>query len=420
MKLMERSYTAMSFQHAFRLLVLISALFCVHSAYAQREWTGSGSTPAYIRDFVTNDTGYAESYCGLFCPDTLIRTTDGGQTWNAVSLPVPDSSFSGVLTFFGADGWLVIFEPDTSIRLLKSTDYGFTWSVLTIDSSLQPTDILFKSPSLGYLWSNNFTNTFLYITTDSGNTWHKRNLPPAGMYGSNIDAVGSPNVILGENGNGFYLSTDTGLTWNEYNGPSMMYIGANTWITQNTWSTDNGQTWNPAQTTSQPTDQYGVTVTDTLGHGMFIAHFTDASIGEGLLYFTSDYGHSWDSVDVPFPKIGWGEVVGGAWYVVPLSLDSDDWFGPLPLYRSPPAPSSVSQTTLPSTFQILTNPATHVLQISLEEIPDEIRVVDFLGRTVAEYATQGSAFSVDVSALPAGLYWVVTRSGAQPFVHLSE
>ncbi len=413
----------MSFQRVFRFSVFFAALCFSGTVYGQREWS-LVSASAGVLQFPTSDTGYTNSDYG----DSLIRTTDGGQSWSTVNLPLGYSaSGATLLTFFGSNGWLVAYESDTMgvwlARLLRTTDYGFTWSILPFDSTLKLNSILFKSPSLGYLWTNEFISNFFYITTDSGNSWQKRNLPPSGIYGSAVDAVGSPNVIYGESDGDsktFYVSIDTGNTWTKYSGPEMTYIGANTWITQNAWSTDNGQTWNPAQTTAQPNtppDLYGATITDTLGHGMFIAYFTD--FNNGLLYFTSNYGHSWDSANVPFPKIGTGTIIDNAWYVVPDRIDSDN-IGPEPLYRSPAPLSSIAQTTQPTPFQILTNPAAHVLQLSLEEIPDEIHIVDFLGRTVGHYSTQGGAYSVDVSALPAGLYWVVTSDGALPFVHLSE
>lgn len=117
-----------------------------------------------------------------------------------------------------------------------------------------------------------------------------------------------------------------------------------------------------------------------------------------------------------FRNTGLGVIIGNVWYL--LSYDSTGRTASL--YRSISNSSSVSQTNQPPQFHILTNPATHFLQISLEDVPDEIRIVDFLGRTVARYSTLGGEFSADVSGLPEGLYWVVVRSGAKAFMHLSE
>jgi hypothetical protein len=414
----------MTYQCAFRISLLISAIFYAHSAYAQREWTqvtfpaGAGNL-----QFPTVDTGYA-----VLNGDSLIRTTDGAQAWNGVALPfVNPGIYGSPLTFFGSYGWLLIHEDtnEQPVRLLHTTDYGFSWNVLPFDSSWDPTHIYFKSPSLGYLWGENV----FYISTDSGKSWHARTVPPSEGEGSTIIAVGQPNVVVGvPNSQTFfvpYFSFDTGATWNRYSGPFMsslggspappVYIGASTWITHNAWSVDNGQTWDTVPTTGQYV--IGPMVTDTLGHGMFIG--LDATLQDSVLYFTSDFGHSWDSAKVPFGEIEEGVITGNAWYVVPPAIDSD-LAPPTPLFRSTTSPESVTQTAQAVQLQILTNPATHILELSLEDVPDEIRIVDFLGRTVGQYATQGGAFSVDVSSLPEGLYWVVTRDGAQPFVHLAE
>jgi hypothetical protein len=336
---------------------------------------------------------------------------------------------SNDLTFFGSYGWLVVYPNNIEgqqARLLQSSDYGYTWNVLPMDSSLSASNIYFKSASLGYLWWDNF----FYISTDSGKSWLSRSVPPSPLNGSSILEVGQPNVVIGKsNGplSGIYVSMDTGATWNEYHWPAIpyiavpvgppAYIGSNTWITQNEWSTDNEQTWDTVPTTAQSV--FGTMVTDTLGHGMFTGYDLANNQDDSILYFTSNFGHSWDSVKVPFGEIEEGVIIGDVWYVVPPSIDSNSELRTV-LFRSMAVPSSVSQATQPPQFQILTNPATHVLELSLEEIPDEIRIVDFLGRTVAQYATQGGAFSVDVSSLPEGLYWVVTHGGARSFMHLTE
>jgi hypothetical protein len=326
-----------------------------------------------------------------------------------------------MVNFFGSSGWYGTYEADANAvngvltRLLHTTDFGATWSLTQWDSSVIIPAIYFKSPSMGYMmWSD-----FFYISTDSGNTWQARPLPPSGPDGGpDVYAVGPPNVILGDsydatkNQNDYYVSTDTGATWDssiQY----MSYIGNDTWVTRNAWSTNNGQTFNTVPTTASLLHN-GVT-TDTLGHGLFPSDGLSAGSGS-VLYFTNDYGHSWDSATVPFKGFEEAVIVGDVWYI----LSPDSGASTFSLYRSPAPSSSVSRTIAPAPFQILTNPTTHVLQLSLENIPDEIRIVDFLGRTVGNYSTQGGAFSVDVSALPAGLYWVVTHSGAQPFVHLSE
>jgi hypothetical protein len=402
----------------FTALWLTSAIS--DPAYCQRVWAlvDSDFYVNHIR-FPTADTGYA-AFDGS---DSLLRTTDRGQSWNAVNLPLMhtwDNNFGSYLTFFGSFGWFMTSESDAAnnifARLLKTTDYGFTWSMLPMDSTWIPRNIYFKSPSLGYMMGNPFR-----ISTDGGRSWQTRTAPPI-YESSTVDEVGQPNVLLGTSWGSseavHYLSTDTGATWSRtdsifhlisYGG--MAYIGASTWISHNAWTTDNGQTWDTVPTTAQHWN--GVMTTDTLGHGMFTRYPT--GFGDFALYFTSDFGHSWDSAKVPFQTMEDGVTIGDVWYV--LAYDSAGTT--LSLYRSLSGSSIVSQTAPPPKFQILTNPATHFLQLSLEDTPDDIRIVDFLGRTVARYSTQGGECSADVSGFPEGLYWVVARSGALPFVHLA-
>jgi photosystem II stability/assembly factor-like uncharacterized protein len=399
-------------------------------AYGQRLWTLVAPAPEvlYSLQFPTADTGYAISL-----GDSLIRTTDGGKSWNPVNLPITrsEASFEMHITFCGPLGWLVTTETYTSFRVLQTTDYGFTWSIILVDSSTRmPQGIYFKSPALGYLWGFGVTQDteahFISISTDSGRSWQTRPIPTGnGSFSITVDAIGQPNVILGEGiflvdpspPNFFYLSTDTGATWTPnsiiYHLPNdMAYIGASTWITDNAFTTDNGKTWDTVPTTAPTFFAKSIAPsTDTLGHGMIDGYAMSKRQDDSTLYFTSDFGRSWDSTRVPFKGMRSGVISEGAWYAV--GSDGN-------LYRSQETTSSVSRTNHPAQFQILTNPATHFLQISMKNIPDEIRIVDFLGRTVARYSTQGGGFSADVSSLPEGLYWVVTRSGASPFVHLAQ
>lgn len=412
----------MTCKRAFRpsLFLTIMGILCASSEQCrgQEVWTQVSlpdvAVPFSLNiEFPTADTGYA-----THLSDSLFRTTDGGQSWAAVDLqldhPEPSAYGTSALTFFGPNGWLVVYEADsnaTLTRLLKTTDYGFTWTMIPFDSSLTQLYIYFKSSSLGYLSGSNLNNNFLSITTNGGYTWQKRTLPPAGINGNSLGPIGQPNIITGYSYGASadsvltYLSTDTGATWNLYTGAEMAYVGANTWITYNGWSSDNGKSWITFATGD--TGVLGGIIADTLGHAMS----KPFNPTDNVLYFTTDYGHSWGTTQVPFYEIHGAAIAGDAWYVLGANARQ--------LYRSSAPHLTVSQTTGATQFQILTNPAMHFLQISLEETPDDIRIVDFLGRTVARYSTQGGAFSADVSGLPEGLYWVVWRDGAKPFVHLN-
>jgi|GEM_PF-2194629 len=407
----------MNFRRAFRLsfLILILVSMATKRGYAQREWTMVSSNNAFGEFlFATADTGYGAVRAQN--EHALMRTTNGGYTWSSVILPIDSVDLVG-LAVFGSSGWLLAGDLRTRAVtwLLKTTDYGSTWSKLPINFDGMGIDFyrfIFKSSTFGYLVGGN-----LLLTTDGGQSWEPRALPPSnGSIQGFIMRFGPPNVITGtgydKTGDQHYqypfISTDSGATWyrQEEYGAVMTYVGNDTWIWDNLQSTDNGQTWDTIPTTSQGVN--ATIITDTLGHGMFASYNNNQ--WDSVLYFTTDYGRSWDSSKVPFARIDYGDIVGDTWYV-----ESNGQ-----LYRSPPAPSTVGQTTQPAQFRILTNPTTLFLRISQEDIPGEIRIVDFLGRTVARYSIQGGEFSMDVSSLPEGLYWVVARSGALPFVHLSQ
>ena len=399
------------------------------SSHAQQQWTKVFSghfgvqkrfLSAFALRFPTKDTGYA-----IVGADRLIRTTDGGQSWSEATIPptLGQINYPIDLTFFGSSGWLLASESDTltsAKRILHSTDYGFTWSLMQTDSTLMASAIYFKSPTLGYIWGPSFGTPQFWVTTDGGESWRIRTNPPCNFPSSSFALlIGQPNVILGEvDGSpinfqsSFYLSTDTGLTWTLngsgiqiYGFDAMNYIGASTWVSAKGYTTDNGKNWVPVQTTAP----FSGIITDTLGHGMFIPD-------SNSLYFTNDFGRSWDSLQVPISQIYDGVIIDRVEYI----LAPDSGGATSSLWRSVVEPSVVKQTEVTSAFRILTNPAYHFLQLSLEDTHNDIHIVDGLGRIIGSYLTQGSEYSIDISSLPGGLYWVVTREGAKPFVHVSQ
>ncbi|RPJ60127.1 MAG: hypothetical protein EHM23_11490 [Acidobacteria bacterium] len=155
-------------------------------------------------------------------PDTLFavrdsdfpsfqRSTDGGFTWtplllDSASISIVDPRLSGVL-------YLVSWE-----RLLKSTDGGRNWSVTGLDAG--PEIVLVDPADSERLFAA--TSGALSRSIDGGDTWTDLFLGP-GDYPTGpppfpgINAIvlepGDPEVVyLGTNG-GLYKSSDAGQTW---------------------------------------------------------------------------------------------------------------------------------------------------------------------------------------------------------------
>ena len=139
---------------------------------AGRTWTRQYSGPAvlYQVDFTDASNGWAVS------TSSLLRTTDGGSTWTALREPcqaIDTVSFVspavGYAVAGGAGGTPVqgsLTGTYSGSRLLRTTDGGVTWQQLG-GVPADPQSACFTSAATGYLG----TPGRIWRTTDGGQAW---------------------------------------------------------------------------------------------------------------------------------------------------------------------------------------------------------------------------------------------------------
>ncbi len=118
--------------------------------------------------FIDHLNGFAAGRGG-----TILKTTDGGTSWlysNNGTINWNDIDFSNYPT-----GWIIGGDPVNTDRLIKTTDGGKTWNdVTSISFTTGTPEIHFTSKETGWLLIGGlFTNVQqLYKTTDKGDTWN--------------------------------------------------------------------------------------------------------------------------------------------------------------------------------------------------------------------------------------------------------
>jgi len=128
--------------------------------------------------FLSSVTGFATGSTLQMSPEdapqiSALWTTDGGDTWTEMTLPVDEGGLSDVFFVDGSTGWLVGGADEAFI--LKTTDGGITWAPLDTPPGTMAMSVFFISPEEGFVAINRqegdtWSGT-LYQTDDGGETW---------------------------------------------------------------------------------------------------------------------------------------------------------------------------------------------------------------------------------------------------------
>jgi len=175
---------------------------------------------------------FGDSHDGEF---TLIRTGDGGASWTRIDPEaVPDaragegafaSSGSCVVTRPGGLGWFATGASAVDTRVMRTTDYGTTWteSVTPIASGATTAGIFslaFLDDTLGVAVGGDYARgdeptDQVAVTSDGGMTWSA--LGPTGLggapYGVSWVPGASGPTLVAVSPAGSVWSTDGGGTW---------------------------------------------------------------------------------------------------------------------------------------------------------------------------------------------------------------
>jgi len=147
--------------------------------------------------FVDENIGWAVGY-----NSTIIRTTDGGQSWETQQSTI-SSNFTSVFFIDNTTGWIVGYEKGV---LLKTSNGGLNWNRLEFDSTNYLMSVYFVNSNLGWIVGDEG----IYRTTDGGLNWdfHITTYLYSVMFANQNTgwAVGAAGVLL--------CTTDGGNSWN--------------------------------------------------------------------------------------------------------------------------------------------------------------------------------------------------------------
>lgn len=159
----------------------------------------------------------------------LLKTTDGGRSWNDISAHLEFSLDSGEASFAASgtnirtlsDGHCWIATGGTRSRVFYSADYGQTWSafdcpIIQGENSTGPFSLAFLDATTGVALGGNYLQDTLrlknmVLTKDGGKSWTAPASNPYG-YRSAVEYL-KPNFLIATGTSGTDISLDGGLRW---------------------------------------------------------------------------------------------------------------------------------------------------------------------------------------------------------------
>jgi uncharacterized protein (TIGR03437 family) len=198
---------------------------------------------------------YASFGGGNGIPDSLIRSTDSGQTWSTLTVIAPPGQLEApvIAILFGSNGTIVLGTPS---GLFLSTDGGNSFAAGGAVQVYNTEDLAIAPNNPSILYSINISG--LQRSSDGGQTFNPV-LPSVQFTLFSRVAVDprNPNTVYAADTNALYQSTNAGQTWTQLSLPypvslsaflvsaagSRVFLGASTsynaFVTK--WSADGSQ-----------------------------------------------------------------------------------------------------------------------------------------------------------------------------------
>lgn len=303
---------------------VLSSVFVLDASHAWTASPGSGSTVPY--------GGQGPGYDHLFV--VISRTSDGGATWQSVTVPGDWGGTQPVLAFADAQhGFLLLsgLRGGGPSVVFATVDGGATWQRVGGADRLGS---IFTASDATTLWAGNegdagpVARPVLDVSRDGGRTWTDARLP--GLIGDIFvnDNPVAPPVFSGQDGAvaviaastdtspmvRFYRSSDGGRTWalaaQVHIGESgstavavvdpLHYVVIDSHTGQLQATSDGGVTWQPAASSG-----LGAALRLRFwdpGNGVAVVQMTNGQAPAAGLVRTTDSGRTWSPVVIAAPS----------------------------------------------------------------------------------------------------------------------
>ena len=154
----------------------------------------------------------------------VVRTSNGGETWQPVTLAADLPSYGLSRSSFtdSTNGWVVggsIDEDDTG-AVLRTTDGGSTWKIATMPEAKQvPQSVFFLDANNGWIVGATEDDagdpgpSAILATKDGGATWEVKTKVAASL--RSVHFIDAQNGVAVGSGGKVFRTTDGGATWSD-------------------------------------------------------------------------------------------------------------------------------------------------------------------------------------------------------------
>lgn len=390
-----------------------------------------------------NDIFFVDQLEGWACGNdgTILHTTNGGVLWTLQSSGTT-VNLNSIFFTDSENGWVGGNASSiVPVNVLRTTDGGTNWEAVTIASfAVNVNGIHFSDPMTG--WAVGETGRVFY-TADGGTSWVLQSGGPGTGTGNNLlydvhFSDGLNGCISGWQGR-MFSTADGGANWTlrqtPYSGP---FRAVHMFSDQVGWAVGgnnngNGTIWNTSDAgTNWDWQTFGVP--NQTQDYLRDVHFTDdnngwavGGLGFAYVFRTANGGEDWVSE-------GSFQLIGNFIFNAVHFADADHgWVagdgGVILRYLNEGDETSISNLTTQSAAHIYPNPVQDQATVgfTLAAASDaRLEVLDMLGRTVAEaYVTDMAAgpqrIIIDLHSLVPGTYVCrVTANGHSHSARLSK
>lgn len=209
------------------MIPIATALFALHLGSGASSWTEQASgVAASLRGVsaVSETVAWVSGSAG-----TVLRTTDGGQTWRRLTVTSEPLDFRDIEALDNRTAYALSIGTGPASRVYKTTDGGATWTLRFTNPDAQGffDAMAFWDATHGIVVGDSVDGVFsIFLTEDGGTTWTpppRSGLPPAlageGAFaasGTNVAVYGASDAWFVTNGSGrsrVLHSGDRGRSW---------------------------------------------------------------------------------------------------------------------------------------------------------------------------------------------------------------